>query len=120
MNNELTMNEQATVTTKQATHTPGPWALQSLGGGYRGYDDWCPWCVRSPQNVHLATVGGVDRFESERIEANARLIAAAPELLEALEGIVDNEMCSCPAECDDQCWHSIARRAIAKATGGAL
>ena len=43
-------------------------------------------------------------------EANARLIAAAPELLEALEWAVDNPH-------DDAYWISQARAAIAKATG---
>lgn len=58
--------------------------------------------------------------------ANARLIAAAPELLEALECIVKYAKCDCTKNCfcDDRCHecgvgHAIAKSnaAIAKARG---
>ena len=48
-------------------------------------------------------------------EANARLIAAAPELLEALEKALNESGCD-----GDQCgteWHELARAAITKAKG---
>jgi len=61
--------------------TPGPWAIQELADNWHGYDGWKTFCVRSPRNVHLATVGDVDRFHQDDHEANARLIAAAPDLL---------------------------------------
>ncbi|AYZ71308.1 hypothetical protein EGY09_15350 [Stenotrophomonas maltophilia] len=62
--------------------------------------------------------------------ANARLIAAAPELLEALERIALPHDCGC-VPCTGQCrsqialeiaveeMQGLARAAIAKATGGA-
>jgi len=46
----------------------------------------------------------------DEIAANARLISAAPELLEALKWAVDNPN-------DDAYWIEQARAAIAKATG---
>ena len=51
----------------------------------------------------------------EQQEANARLIAAAPELLEALQEVAD---CGAEAWGEDRPCVRIARAAIAKATGG--
>mgnify|MGYP001810103442 CR=1 FL=1 len=67
-------------------HTPGPWTIQDLGHRL-GYPNWRPKAIRCAHaNVHLATVGNVDRYyEGERQEANARLIAAAPALLDLVE-----------------------------------
>ena len=48
-------------------------------------------------------------------EANARLIAAAPDLLEALMWAVD----TADAEQYEACWYAAARAAIAKARGRA-
>ena len=58
-----------------------------------------------------ARTGGVHRQPKE-IEANARLIAAAPDLLAALEALMD-------AECADTSWDARlgAFEAIAKAKG---
>lgn len=64
-------------------HTPGPWTIQRLETQRNGYD-WQTFAIRSPQNVCLTVVGDVDRFESERIPANASLIAHAPAMREAL------------------------------------
>ncbi|OOE15148.1 hypothetical protein BSR09_00660 [Stutzerimonas degradans] len=88
-------------------HTPGPWrAVQASNSG----------------QVHiLAEVNGYDRAISMDIwndcdeqEANVRLIAAAPDLLEALEHCVDSlgSEFALPSECIQQ-----ARAAIAKARG---
>ncbi len=73
------------------THTPGPWTVQSLETAHNDYCDWPTFAVRSAKtNVCLATVGKVDHYESERNEANARLIAAAPDMLEALQALFEN------------------------------
>jgi hypothetical protein len=61
--------------TKEQTHTPGPWELN--GDTITGKDTDLN---RSP----IATVSHFYR-NREIDQANARLIAAAPELLEALE-----------------------------------
>ena len=56
------------------------------------------------------------RYRSEEeSEANARLIAAAPDMLDALQKIASN-----PGDCDMETGFTsghIARAAIAKATG---
>lgn len=68
----------------KTTHTEAPWTLQELETARNGYQDWRTFAIRSPANVCLAVVGDVDRYESERIPANARLMAAAPNMLAAL------------------------------------
>lgn len=56
-------------------HTPGPWAARRMHTG--GFD------IFDARNRDVVTVygGGV---ETESREANARLIAAAPDMLEVL------------------------------------
>ena len=84
-------------------HTPGPWTHEGQGditgiednGFGRGPVDVC--------SVYLRTVEG-------RHEANARLIAAAPDLLEALECLIKSDH-------DDVI--EMARAAIARARGEA-
>lgn len=68
-----------------ASHTPGPWIVsQGTIGRYRVYR------LNERRWEFVATaepmVSGDERSAAVR-EADARLIAAAPELLEALEGI---------------------------------
>ena len=89
-------------------HTPGPWT-------HLGWGDI---------HGHEANGGGVDiaavylREEDEKWLANARLIAAAPDLLEALKAC-DEAMAymseyDIPLTLPDQ-----VKAAISKATGGA-
>ena len=67
-------------------HTPTPWKVEPLQQKIHGYDNWNSYTVRHDRtNVHIATVGDVDRYYEDNNEANARLIAAAPDLLAALE-----------------------------------
>ena len=74
--------------------------------------------VRHP---HIISDGGEIAITTwqgseQKTNANARLIAAAPELLEALELLVDNPYRE-GTEIDKR-LRRIARAAIAKATGG--
>ena len=68
-------------------HTPGPWTVTADGAG------WYIEC--SPERGHSvayirAEIGEEDPDTSDNEkEANARLIAAAPELLEALSKFVE-------------------------------
>ena len=89
-------------------HTPGPWEV--------AYQDKNGQSVVKGEHIEVATcwhhcVGSIEK----EMHANARLIAAAPELLEALKEIVD--------AADGAGWEQLdpsfkkARAAIAKATG---
>ena len=57
----------------ETKHTPGPWHVTECDGEYS--INW-PDCV------------GIKPFKDERRKANAYLIAAAPELLEALKLVI--------------------------------
>lgn len=93
-------------------HTPRPWKIgtpppngEQTIGAYQGL------------MVAVATTGS-----GTPTEANARLIAAAPELLEALQGVFNacllaNEDEAIPFELDGDLLDA-ASAAIAKATGG--
>lgn len=88
-----------------AKHTPGPWDARSFNGGVFA------------QDVFVASVYGDDPDcrPDDRMRANARLIAAAPELLDALIELAD---CGAEAWGEDRPCVRIARAAIAKAAGG--
>ena len=68
-------------------HTPGPWIAEDHGEvqSHRGRMV----TIRDKRNIHLATVDGLDASVRGQESANARLIAAAPALLEALEAFLD-------------------------------
>ena len=71
-------------------HTPGPWKIVHLGGPQLWIQSagTTPVCELSGERVaDIITV-------QEAREANARLIATAPELLEALEPSVGSRGCS--------------------------
>lgn len=101
-----------------AAHTPGPWASlpeevdkpyirirgTRLGGRYK------------VANVITPVYDGVHEREAIETRANARLIAAAPELLEALELIANTDPVD--AALDPQRAVRVASVAITKATGG--
>lgn len=65
--------------------TKGEWTIQSLPHDYdfrKGY----AYCIRDKRNCALAEVGHIDAiFDGEETEANASLIAAAPDMYEALK-----------------------------------
>jgi hypothetical protein len=86
------------------THTPGPWAVGPHPGNLAGID-WRTIVTNHGGHFDAAYVG-------EAMLSDARLIAAAPELLAALQNIVMNDDGSPIAHI----MASIARTAIAKAT----
>jgi hypothetical protein len=67
-------------------HTPGPWTAKRGSNETLGY----PWEVMGPDGKTICDIlldhndEAVTGEDLERAEANARLIAAAPALLEAL------------------------------------
>lgn len=95
-------------------HTQGPWHVV-IEDGKPG--------VKSLDDFYITNTIDAAGYESDNdtMFANARLIAAAPELLEALEGVfhaclLANEDESIPFELDGDLLDA-ARAAIAKATG---
>ena len=89
-----------------ATHTPGPWVVTPLGEFGN--------ITVSGRNGEPVAMCGTEAIEGggngrEVDETNASLIAAAPELLEALRAFIDNDGPD-PEECE-----RMARAAIAKA-----
>lgn len=92
------MTAHATLKRKGITmtdkHTEGPWAI------YRAYDEngfetGKPMGIEGPNGEPVvSTDGGYYPLP----EANARLIAAAPELLEALEGLINSKWLSIDCE----------------------
>ena len=101
----------------EAKHTPGPWQLEAdpchvdslttVTGGQRMNAHPNAW----PAHPLTVQVGGMASVKEA--QANARLIAAAPELLAALERA--SAMLARFPQCDDA-WKQ-ARAAIAKAKG---
>lgn len=95
-----------------AKHTPGPWLLIdatddeiAITTDARMADDIVP--------IVEVQIGWDEPLESEQ-RANARLIAAAPDLLEACQGLLD----ALPSATTHPAIKA-ARAAIAKATGDA-
>jgi len=82
-------------------HTPGPWEPQLRPSSE-------PDLVTHSGNVIVASVWGA------RSADDARLIAAAPDLLEACKLLL---CCSLPNDVSGQAMVREARQAIAKATG---
>ena len=66
-------------------HTPGPWEARGERGLWKVYPLPCYPCQQPVASVHARDLG--ERFEEES-SANAALISAAPELLEALNHAV--------------------------------
>lgn len=103
-------------------HTPGPWLLRTTptSAGLCHIVSAADW--RGAFIYGDGIRKGVDDSlpKAQELAANSRLIAAAPDLLAALQSIEEywnqdhNEMAMA-----DACWHAIntARAAIAKATG---
>lgn len=102
-----------------AAHTPGPWKLDNEPAFHRNR----VWTQDMRPIVNLCSMGTAPADIDPEAQANACLIAAAPELLEALEGF-DNWFSSFNPECqyDRMVGRKViiaARTAIAKARGAA-
>ena len=100
----------------KTAHTPGPWEVAYLDhNGQR---------VVRAEHIEVCTcwhhsVGSIEK----EMEVNARLIAAAPELLEALKKIIARHSeLVCSGDCgfwdvEDEEEMKLARAAISKAEG---
>ncbi len=112
-------------------HTPGPWNFQPAcalvlekGSHFYRIED-----SSDGFNIGLVSTWRNDPEDAKEAEANARLIAAAPDLLQALENLVatysepDDRVCCNGVDCGcfgvtkHQEAEHYAREAIAKARG---
>lgn len=107
-------------------HTPGPWTKVRREIRAEAHSE--------AAGTTIATVEDLDTHDGEEYRANARLIAAAPDLLKALRELMTEhpydftrvDECECGEYVDyvpeagepASCRHTRARAAIAKATGG--
>ena len=108
----------------ERTHTPGPWFADQDGRIWRRHPSELyqnGGGVAGDKPIALVQKGWYEENEQGfPVEANARLIAAAPDLLEALESIVsDHDFCGDEWGSRRDAWIETARAAIAKATGEA-
>lgn len=110
----------------EAKHTPGPWEISErecgLGCHCKMYDINAQYPEDTEAERNLMIVGTANGqnavwLKKGETDANARLIAAAPELLEALQYMLDNYKAN---EAKGLGIGPImkAKAAIAKATGG--
>lgn len=95
-------------------HTPGPWYTIWVDGTY----------VIDANSGKTDVAHVLNRGNPDTTEANARLIAAAPQMLAALDDCITNENCTAIATCDVaymirrfKAINEICSAAIAKAEG---
>ena len=99
----------------QTNHTPGPWAFRMTGWQTN------PAAIYSPRRPGaVACIPARTSVPLDEQSANARLIAAAPDMLAALEALMRWETSALDAEqaaalMDEVC--DMARAATAKAKG---
>lgn len=107
-------------------HSPGPWTIGKVSHAEQHVDidslNHDPFVGCDEWRTMARTYGteGEEEIGSIVMLANARLIAAAPELLEALRGMLAlDEEHHQRGHCDDDVCAEVrkARAAIAKATG---
>ena len=114
---------------KQMTHTPGPWGIDTAGkdGPNQHHSTGLFVNTRDGKmicDLYFDAGPALHKFDND--EANARLIAAAPNLLMVLEALTDDDECRldhsgfCQTHTnemnDGQCTMAVARAAIDKAT----
>jgi len=121
------------MTADTVKHTRGPWQYRQREnddwGFVRSADGWLV-AVAKDSSVPFKAYGAYRERKEDPFEANARLIAAAPELLLALQELLDayskpderlccdGRDCGCMGSTVHQQAEHYARAAIAKATGG--
>ena len=93
-----------------AERTPGTWVAKphQFGGG-------CWWVDTRDGSIQVS-MNTPRPHKDEKDEANARFIAAAPDMEEALESMLSEHCGQNNHECDD-IVHDLARTALAKAKG---
>jgi hypothetical protein len=110
------------------SHTPGPWHLLTMGGRlpivkkikmpYNEADTFRSTLATTDQMPGIIIAHLDFGYGKPTDEANARLIATAPELLDALQGILDiGKRDTTNPKYDG--YYVAAREAVAKAKGAA-
>lgn len=104
-------------------HTPGPWVTgkNNCGGGSNVVDGLGRHLAHTAavRNINGQVLPEKDRVEDPEAKANARLIAAAPEMLETLRVTLGN-LSSLKASCNCttyDVWIDVVESVIAKAEG---
>lgn len=101
--------------TQKVGHTPGQWKVVNNGLGHAVI------VVGPTGKQHTACIeslkSNIQEYEIEELEANARLIAAAPELLKALNACLVCLTLDSDMEEDFSKEIKLAKNAIAKAEG---
>lgn len=98
--------------TSTTQHTPGPWYIKRIGNEINA-GSWEILCQLDDSFV--AQLYRINKIPHKEVKANARLIAAAPELLKALNMIVNTENQDYITTV--RTMREIAKQAIAKAEG---
>jgi hypothetical protein len=98
-------------------HTPGPWAVDADAYPIFIYSESETWPLIDELGNEEGCKGAFIANTGDN-KANARLIAAAPELLEALKDMLDGHEDACTGYGEGAA--DKARAAIAKATGGEI
>lgn len=118
MSGEHTPDQHRT-TERRSLHTPGPWAVEDPIGGElsiaeanKPTHEW-----KFIATVYLREGNDPDEFPHHVSEANARLIAAAPDLLSALKALMPEGDGWYDGTMDHMPGVKLARLAIAKAEG---
>lgn len=89
-------------------HTEGPWHIVPKDAPLTGDGLVC--------DLDTLSIRPRDGVKLGREQDDANLLAAAPELLEALEFAL--QQTGCDGDLCTEDWHEEARKAIAKAKGG--
>mgnify|MGYP001593603689 CR=1 FL=1 len=109
-------------TTPQQTHTPAPWTMKGPSAPGPRHDDGGDYAIKANGEIIAEVFRRVSVTRIEPVEANARLIAAAPELLAVLKGLqpVFTRLIEQyePDNLTDAEWTIHALEAIRKADGG--
>jgi hypothetical protein len=101
----------------EAKHTPGPWLFEPHNGYGAKDPDGEPWPFGYISTAHPSPIFELSTplvFPHEELVANARLIAAAPDLLAACQAVLGEWRDGYGLDCIEQ-----LRAAIAKAEGRA-
>lgn len=105
-----------------AAHTPGPWTAHPPHGGDPDADgDKHHWVIRAPGTRGAVSyqLFQLSSMNTPELEHDARLISAAPDLLEALIAITTVTCIGMDVTPINYAYDR-ARAAIAKATGGSV